>query len=510
MGAVGSSPREGEILMRVLLNIAFAGSILLAAVSLRAQDADREFEVELDRLIQTLKAGDDLARADAAKEIGYEGSRAARALPALIAALSDPSQQVRSEVLVYIDCFGASAQPAVPIVLGMINGSTSDTEVCRAIHALGGLAKAVPEAATALLALLDGPSSNIRAWAASVTDRAGLDPDAALPRLIRFLERDEEVWAKEKVADTLGTFGPRAKPAVPALVHCLESRDEPTLRTRAAWALAAIGPEARDAVPALLSDGRSPDPDVKAHALYAIWCIDRTHVEEAVASLAAALGRGEPGRDEEHYIALGRMGRLATAAVPRILETLREGDTVTRLNALEALKLIPAEPGTVIEALTRAIADPESCVRCATCETLGVLGQSNEAAVPILLEAVGDGCGTVVQSAFYALRGIGPHAAKALPGLLPYLADGERYFYVPETIAAIGTSAAAAALADALGKHHRADWNIIKALAGMGPAAKVALPALGRFAMDERYDKEDREAATEAVLKIRADIKKSW
>ena len=183
---------------------------------------------------------------------------------------------------------------------------------------------------------------------------------------------------------------------------------------------------------------------------------------------------------------------------------------MTRTQAIAALGRIAGDQKAVLDAMEKGIADASDMVRRETCASLGLLGREWEAALPLLVKATADAEPSVGCAALAALESLGPKAAPVLTDLLPLVRRAPLSSEAIKAIAAMGTPAAAAALADSLSGHSFATSGIIEALAGMGPAAKVALPALERFALDERQYGPDREAAAAAILEIHEAIEKRW
>ena len=151
------------------------------------------------------------------RAIGYFGTDGASAVPELIAALSDPSPEIRSSAAAALAQVGPKAASAVP----------------------------------ALAQSLSDSSPHVRDIAAIALRSMGPPALGALPELVRALS-DPVDFVRAPVAEALGAIGPAAKNAVPALgQRLLEKHEQGFVLTSVASALGDIGTAARDALPAL-------------------------------------------------------------------------------------------------------------------------------------------------------------------------------------------------------------------------------------------------------------------
>jgi HEAT repeat protein len=241
-------------------------------------------------------------------------------------------------------------------------------------------------------------------------------------------------------------------------------------------------------------------------------------------------------------VALGNMGYRAKAAVPPLIETLKDKDAVVRRNAASALGKIGRGVKAVVPALTEALADKGPGVRGAAAEALGWVGPEAKAAVPALTEALKDKYVFVRGDAALALARIGSEAKAAVPALIETLKDKDRNVAILAGSAlgmiAREDKAVVPALIEALKDKDKHFWkntvatlsmiaNLEKALAPtlaptliealkdkdanvrsgvaialgeMGPLAKSAVPALNRALKDE--NELVRDAAAGALKKI--------
>ncbi len=152
--------------------------------------------------------------------------------------------------------------------------------------------------------------------------------------------------------------------------------------------------------------------DAEARAAAVIYLGERRYAP-AVPRLTELVRQSDPGTRYLAAKALGQIGDEAEAAVPTLLEALRENDMFLRAGITGALIKIgpPATPG-----LTKALFDPSSAVKRAACKALGKIG--SERAVPALKFSLRDGNKGVRRFAREALERIdSPAAREALKGI---------------------------------------------------------------------------------------------
>jgi HEAT repeat protein len=194
-------------------------------------------------------------RADCATALGALGPAGRAALPALFAALADPSEFVR-----------ASAARALARM------QLAEDDVPRLVEAL------------------ESADGYVVAFAAWSLGNLGAAAEGAVPALARALSRHD---TNAVVAAALARIGPAAAGAVGVLVDAL--RDEnPDRRWRAARTLGRIGPAAAPAVPPLTAALADPHNAVRQHAARALG-----RIGPAAGPAAAALQRATGDRDEQ-------------------------------------------------------------------------------------------------------------------------------------------------------------------------------------------------------------------
>jgi HEAT repeat protein len=285
------------------------------------------------------------------------------------------------------------------------------------LWALGSLA-ALPQRTgvpAALVVLASVPA----AWAAHT---------AALRERVARLTRELDAPAadaRRRGAVGLAALGPRAASARPALERALDDA-EPTVRGQAARALWLVGRDgsARDAEPriaALLDASRGsaswPMPD--ADLVEALAAAAR----EDAPALEAALADADPGVRWHAAAAFVRLGPRGAAAVPALLEAMRDPEWNVRNAAGRALE--EAVRPEHAERLTAGLVPPDVETRYHVARALARLGPAAARAVPVLRDTLADADAEVRMEAVWALAAIGPAAANALPDLLRALGDAD-------------------------------------------------------------------------------------
>ena len=291
-------------------------------------------------------------------------------------------------------------------------------------------------------------------------------------------------------------------------------------------ALAKIGPPA---VPALIKALKNGKKKIRAHAAEALGKIGpkaRAAVPALVQELrnqgdgkdTIAINIGEnaffryPGPRSRAATALGQIGPEAKAAVPALAQVLKDDDSSIRTAAARALGNI----GTAaVPALLKALQNDDARVRAASVtglgqispnavSALGEIGADAKAAVPALVAAFKDASNELRTTIVAVLKAIGP---VAVPILTRSLGDQENASGVRQGVAmALGTFGRQAKTAvPALEKALKDRGPYVRgaaadALGKIGPAAMHAVPAL-RALLDDPFVLV-RQAARKAIVRI--------
>ncbi len=204
---------------------------------------------------------------------------------------------------------------------------------------------------------------NAADWSAALTDmerrqaaleelhNGGID---ALP-LLRALLLGDEVMPALAAADLIGGLGPRGDAAVPELIRAL---DREKIRGLAATTLGRIGRDARAALDALREWMADKDPRMAMASALACWRI--AEEAEAIPVLLRGLDSNNPGVRQMSIDSLGHVGK---PAVDALATALSSDDPNVRAAAADALGAIGPDARKARRALYEALKDSSAIVR---------------------------------------------------------------------------------------------------------------------------------------------------
>jgi len=405
---------------------------------------------------------------------------------ALILALKDPSSEVRGPAAVSLSTYPEATQRAVPALIALL----SDQEIYGvawsnhvggyrtvngdAVLALSRLHEAADQSLSALLQKLksDAKFADVDGLASAIADllphtkhpakyleellesrhpdlaiislaRAGKDSRAAIPRLRALAENGPEEWICDEARCAIAVIDPEGQPeAMKFLRGQLESEADPgtcrflaSLRTQATFAipllkkqlllpdskdqlnhdvlsvLAAIGPAAVSAAPQII------DSLETEYSFYLDDCEQTlSRFGPAVVPMLVDTLRN-PEKPPLSRISclrvLESLGPDAADAVPVIITQLDTESPRVREVAAKALGRIGSRPNESLPALERLLLDPRSFVRAAAASSCGRFGPNSKRIVPQLINSLSDDYADVKTSAVFALGELGPVAVEA-------------------------------------------------------------------------------------------------
>jgi len=427
------------------------------------------------------------------------------AIPALIEALGDDSDQVRRFAADTLGHFGRIAKDAAS-ALERYAREANQGDLCHPTYALGSMgADGVP----ALTRLLEHPDDKVRRSAAGALRSAGPEAASAAPALGRALS-DPSWLLRETACITLGEQGRAAESAGPMLQSLFDD-ENPRVRAYAAQSFWRVTGRVDVAVAALRRS-------LEDEGWVEITVAERTLVEigpgarEAVPDLIGLLGRRSHLVRELAAEALGRIGPAARAALPALVKALddegyrydRDG---VRVRAAVALWRITGEPERALPVLKSVVGTHVQSTSIAL-RALGEMGPAASEAVPVLASALGKYASHELPE---TLGRIGPAAREAVPAIEKAL-DGyarNRRVAAAEALWRI-TGKADKALPVLLRIAQEKLWSrylrpvrchAVEVIRDMGPAASDAVPVLTKLIEDE--DPDVRQAAVDALRKIR-------
>lgn len=379
-------------------------------------------------MIEAVKTGKPTQKVGAANALGELAT--ARAIPAMIGALSAKEQEVR---LTCRDSLVTLGSDAVEPLIGALTNKSPFTRR-HAAEALGELGDA--RAAEPLLALVDDEHRQVQLAAMYAVGKVK-DPIATEPLMVQLSAEDREF--REAAAVSLGQIAdPRA---VPLLIDSLDDEVE-AVRLQAAAALGRIQPGDRAVLANIEAVANANDEGSRRAAVFALGQIGNpssvpvldTRLDPVAESsvkvrreAAAALGQignpvaipslvkafGDPDW-RVNYAAQAALAEMGQAAVPPLMAVLQGDDMLRARYARKALVGMPAPPVGELEQLSRS-ADPNLRIAAA----LG-LGEIKDPGARQALEAMSsDTDRTVREVVRQALTiggmGPGPEAAEERP-----------------------------------------------------------------------------------------------
>jgi hypothetical protein len=294
----------------------------------------------LPELVRTLRGPSPADRARAAKDLGRLGWLARDALPALVRATDDEDGKVREAAAQAIGQMGPDALPPLRRLL-----QHEDKYVRRqAVWALGRLGPLARPALADLSAALRDGDPRTASGAAQGLGNLGADGADAVAALAEAM-RGTNIVLCRLAAKALSQIG---CPALATLIAHLQHTD-PFVRGESALAIGWIGPPARSAVPFLAKLVRGADrpglhdtpPPVGGLTPGAVG---KGVGSEVVTPTAPPAPAADAAPDETCRVyaaqALGKIGPVATAALPELKAAARFGPDQLRDAARQALRLI--------------------------------------------------------------------------------------------------------------------------------------------------------------------------
>lgn len=221
-------------------------------------------------------------------------------------------------------------------------------------------------------------------------------------------------WADEGPVPALGEMGAAAREAVPVMVEVFKAASRPeegkpypwSLRPAIVRALGRLGREAKEAVPALRAAREDANAVVRCSAALALWQITG-EAGEALVILRKELR--DPTKEGEPDVAVGAvaaMGPVARDALPTLLDLLRDGNGVRRVEVAGAVLRIDPENKGALAVRTRSLGDRRAVVRELAAEAAGRLEVQARPLIAALRAATDDTELAVRSAARQALRQI--------------------------------------------------------------------------------------------------------
>jgi HEAT repeat protein len=404
-------------------------------------------------LTTALRDPDSRVRRSAADALGEIGEKAYRSIPQLVAVFDDVDPSVVGAAARATGRMGRRASRAVKDLTDLLDHEDARVREAASVS-LGNLGRRARKSAHDLNARLGDSDPAVRAAAARSLGQVDSGSDQSVTDLVRILDDENDV-VRDAASEALVGIG---KPTVPALVRALGNGD-PIFLQAVVDTLGRIGPVAVAALVETLQADSEPEI-VRGYAAMALAQIaDRD--KNVVPALIEALQDENAGVRMSTAEALGHAGQGATAAVPGLISRVTDPreEILVREFAISALAKIDPGNAEVEDALVYAISDGnariyEAAVEAlmkvrawrdgapdvnaevarlileldrgsvAAAESLGLIGDEAEAAVPSLIRALEGGDTQLRDAALVALERIGPQR-QTIPALVQAMRSGD-------------------------------------------------------------------------------------
>lgn len=384
---------------------------------------------KLPELVGALRVDDEDVRLGACLALGKIGKDA---VPELIPLLDDSDPNVRYYAVWALGQIGPDAGDAFCHVAKAFGDTDGDVRR-KAVFALGRIK---PDPADGIpLLILAFQDNDVDVRAAAVDALAGYGK-AAVPALIRVLKDHADVGSRRLALRTLTKIGPDSQDALPHL-RPLFLNSNSGLADEAAAVLAVLG---KPAIPTLAETLQTAPTDPLAQvirgfgspwAMLAAW---RDYPEQHRRALSA-LGKIGPDALDQIVTALqspnsdireqaagvlGAIGYQHRGVILPLVEAMRDPEAGVSRQAGWALKELQPDPRTLTPGLTRALRDNRPEIRF---NAVSFLGQLGAAAIPPLIEALGDSDKKVREQAVRSLQELRVVDELVMQAITPRLKD---------------------------------------------------------------------------------------
>lgn len=316
----------------------------------------------------------------------------ADAVGPLVRALRDPDPKVRGGAARAIEKLGAQAQAAVPALVAALSDPEPPDD------------PRPPDKSR-----FDGWNREGEPWPSGFYAALRAIGVAAVPRLLEDLGGPDR-QARLVAMKALGFLGYDARSAVPMLIALLR---DPALRGEAASALGGIGPAARSAIPPLVAALKDPEAAFRAGAAESLGRIgwsrqmaqysSRTVARGAIAPLAAALADPDARVRAAAARALGDIGSEASVAIPQLVALFRDPAADARAAAVRTFLRVGDIPRPALGTVAGLLSDTDRRVRLAAATIIEDDNLATDVIIEGLLAALRDPDADVRAEAAYRL-----------------------------------------------------------------------------------------------------------
>jgi HEAT repeat protein len=221
--------------------------------------------VEMNALIEVVKAGRPADRVTAAHRIEKHAKLAARAVPALLAALDGADPELEAAVLAALDKIGPPLHEYIPLLINALTSKSLSAQKYAA-HSFAEKLPVPEEAIDPLVKILHDPHAIIRTYAARALERAGGKArPAALGSLVA-LSADLDPSVRSAASKAVNALGKPNLDDMPTLKPLLGDRS-PEVRSVAMSLLGSLVTNSDEAAKAYVPLLTDMNPEIRMTAL---------------------------------------------------------------------------------------------------------------------------------------------------------------------------------------------------------------------------------------------------
>jgi HEAT repeat protein len=345
----------------------------------------------------------------AAYALGRLGEVAAPAVPAILDVIEKraPAPQAFLDAIVQI------GEPAIAPLLERFEKTepaivTRDHWAVKCVQQMGGLG------AGRVARSLTHPSPSVRLLAARALVELGPDAESATPALLKALA-DKSMHVRAAALTALVAARTPLAQLEPHL-HAAFKSSSPVIRAAAVESAVRLDADGKAFRPLVIAALKDPDETVRKSVINQLG----PDFADAVPQLIPLLD--DPARRAPACEALGRMGTLSKAAVPRLIRLVSEENKDDRLRALQALSQIGAAAAEAAPALQTARADSDPAIRIAAFQAVSAVQKTKQNRIAALVAGLDDTDVAVRKAMADMLGALGDQAVDAF-GKLVELTD---------------------------------------------------------------------------------------
>jgi HEAT repeat protein len=227
------------------------------------------------------------------------------AVPILVEALSSDQPDYCIPRIQLLHRIGRSAKDAVPKLVEIVEHSRDELVRERAVEALAVVGNDSPLSLQAIMRSLDDSSAAVRGAAAESLGRIGAGAHGSIQELATTLSKEKDAEVRTKIVVALGSIGHSAG-SMKALMAALQD-PAVDVRAEAAESIGSFGMKAKDAVLPLANGLKDPHPRVRHESAEALGKIG-PDARAAIPFLRKALLDADERVAGEARAALDRIG----------------------------------------------------------------------------------------------------------------------------------------------------------------------------------------------------------